>query len=434
MEITLEGVAKCLGGGQFTSIAAALLSDEGLTKERFHEMLREISTDSTESVIDLMRMNSVGGLRSFGFIIQGGRKGRHLPYKILGFEEPQAKETMDEWSKEDREIYEHYFAGLPQYDLSTIEEWLEPAFRVTQEEVYIGHGDSTLTECNPVLESMSRNFENTLLNLSSYKIGHGAALYESSLWPGRAVIAQKNRNRPKFTIINYGLPLSSLYELATELGKISYGPIVIENVGKEELPDYRDAFGTKGDMANPEALYDCEKFVSDPASKFGRRSLSYIRKFDRENRWIETSECFGLLGDVVTIWKDTLENRHRRLPITRDYRAISSPGSRKRMFLGLRDDHPISAVVTDGYLNRFDYAAKIVEKSLSYSFQPGGRPGTAAWSLFRTCQSLLEHGVQWYNGGRIFGGEQGLAEHKQHLADEVIIQYDFDTGLRRKEH
>lgn len=433
MDVTLEGVMRCLRDSALTQIAISLLSDQGLSKEQFHQMLREIRPNANESTIDLLRMNTVGGLRSYGFLIQGGRKGRTLPYRIIGFQEPAVKETTDNWSPEDRFTYDSWISCRPEFDPNTTEAWLELALTSTLEMDYTSGMPGRPVECNPVLPSMSKWFENSYGNLSSYKIQERVVLIEGSIFPGRAVIVQKNRTRPKFTIINYGMQFHEIFQMATDLGRISYGNVIIENVAPEELPMYREAFRNRGDMPNPEAMYDCAKMVWDPSTKFGSRAASYVRKYDRECVWIETEQTHQLLSDVVTVWKDSLEDRHRRLPITRDYRAIVSPGARKRMFLGLRDDHPVTCVVTDGLINDSTVACKIVEKSLNYSSQPGGKPGTSAWTLVRTCQSLLDHGVQWYNGGRIYGGESGLAEHKLHLADDVIKQYDYDTNLRRKE-
>lgn len=375
----------------------------GATKEELEDILGGDSPEERE----IRRMNFVGGLRSFGFVIEGGRRGGQL-YKLIGFEEKGPEETIADWHPEDLAALD-FVRSVPVQD----QDWQ-----------YL-EGKLELGIKKGVIPPDAH--EASFLQLFSYDLGasHTRGFWHS--WKG--IVVQRFSTRPRFRIRPFTMSLQAVVNLARGLGKLSYAPVRVDGITETFARQLRAAAGG-GVSKYREAIYDVKKIANVDPGLFNSRSRSSLRKFDRECVFVEVAGGTEAVEHVIAEWRRIVEPKQRQLSITRDYTAarISVP---KMILLGLRDDMPVCSHIL-GFIPGVPMATQIVEKSLNYSSQIGGKAGTADWNLVKTCQFLRERGFSEFNVGHISGGTDGLARHKLRLMARETFTWSWVSPWSRQ--
>ena len=388
---------------------------EGVEKDELEPQLcREMNLTWTNPAhrvqIDTARMNLIGSLRAAGYIVEGGRQNRSLPYKVVGFEEPKLKQGIDVWGGE---------------------EWrfVQSLRKVTRNDELKFRG---LLLTVPTLQQFWH--ERCWHYLWCYEMGQDTGYWYETPNGTRAIILQKNVNLPRFRIYNIDLDIEEVIQLGQRLAKISLGKIRVFPLDETQLPFYKQLFKGVGISRRISALYDWAKILERQEEILGKRGMTTFRRNDREIDWKRPHNSTAgraLAKGVINDWRFLNESKHRQLAIVRDYRSLESsfdardrhPLQFEYSFIGYRSTeegiHPCCLHIADGIGNGEVCTALIVEKSLNYrKFPdghtcPGGYAGTADYNTFKLAQYMVDHGVGFMNAGTYEGGGFGLADHKK---------------------
>lgn len=385
-------------------VEAARLLVEGASKSDL-EALFEGGKEERE----VGRMNLVGGLRSVGFEILGGRKGGDI-YKIIGWSERPEQETIRNWSNDDLST-KHRVESSP-----VISKRIEPELRRHM---------SRVSEDRQILH------ENSVLQLLSYEAGSGAFFTEFN--DGRAcVVVRKFKERPIWKIVNLDASPRSLLNLAQELGSISYKPVRIVNLDLEDAQLMRSELPQGQIETAKQAIVETREIVE--MKGWSKTDRWNIRRNAQDTEIIVVKEGGeAIQHTVIDEWRKIVEKKQRQLSITRDYNATFWDLESKTTFLGFRSGLPVCLQIVDENVTTSPprIVSQLVEKSLNYRSQPGGRSGTADFNLWSACDWLWRSGVELFNLGHIAGGTEGLASHKMKVARHIVTLVSFRTPFQR---
>lgn len=405
------------------TVARALL--DGVSQDKLEDLLVEAyGLVAGSPQVSITRMNTVGGLRAMGYEVNGGRKGRGQPYQIVGFKEKTYPPSADKWTGQAR-------ARL---------EWVHSLPRITLEsESIVRQALSNRTD---------RVHENSWLYIWCYELAKDQGfLYERD---GQyCIVMQRFENYPRFRVFNLNMRPTMLLGVARAVAEASCRSVQILNVLDGTQAEYRKTNPGGSWGKRLEAVYDAYDIASDPRKYFGKRGLEMIKSQDREMSYVvpETLiNCYpaamiGYQEQIIAEWRRINEPKQRQLAITRDFVAVKTQSDRKIELVGMRNmirgltsvtpanprSEPACMHILDRSDSVPDMANQIVEKSLNYRDQLGGRPGTADWNLFKTCEFLTFGGVRWLNAGGVDGGGAGLPAHKAKFTDHQVTSYAYYT-------
>jgi len=381
-------------------LANALLG--GVTKDELELLLIKMSLSETLSkqVLDIKRMNLIGGLRAEGFQVTGGRRGGKI-YQIVGWEEPKGPErTTDNFSDDQRSKLEQ----LESMPLLTVDQRRVDTILPMLQGERVG--------IHPLAH------ERSLLSLLCYDIsGNDAYVYQGET--GVAIVVRKFKRTPSFRVIPISLSYSESIDLLEWLLPISFKPAKLMYIPDSWAVDLKDDWPTCTIERATEAIYDVERFATNPKSLWHGDDDRKRRKQDELTQFVQL-EWGGetLAGTIIDEWRKVNEEKQRQLAIRRDYHSVIIQLPTKKTFVGLREGLPVCLSVVDKIGD--DVYAEITEKSLNYASQPGGRSGTTDYTLWKTCVKLHEEGVKWLSYGHIHGGEAGLTQKKTRMAEQLI--------------
>jgi hypothetical protein len=398
-------LTKAIYGSEFIPLIPLLL--EGISKEKLEEEIARIkNVPITHASVSITRMNIAGGLRSWGYLVSGGRQGRNQPYKVTGWVTKAEKTIASQWQGQARDRLK----------------WIE-----------------SLT---PFVETDEERVRNALANRPSSDMLHECAfmyMYCYELARDRAwwvddhmLVMARFYSYPRFRVFNLDATVPELLSVAKYIAPASVKPVYIVNPSLKQLKDIKrgDPGGSFGKRL--QAVYRIEDIAQHPDVFFNSRSLEQLRSNSRQMQYTDVSVSKDQLK-IISEWKRINEGKMRQLAITRDIVAVNAKTSKKITLTGYREGKPACLHILDPLSNRPDTIAQIVEKSLNYKTQEGGRPGTADYNLVMTCRYLLERGYKYLACGGFDGGGVGLPQHKRKFAkieDDIASQafytsYDY---------
>lgn len=381
-------------------IAQALL--DGVDRDGLSSLLG--SDGAPAAVVGKRRMNLIGSLRSIGFDVTGGRRGGNV-YRILSYDDPSSKivTTIDSFNEEQRAI------------LAEIDTW-EP-FSSKQADVnrffYSLWGALSLSPLN------NRAHEKSLLQMLCYDVSKNRAFIVSR-GVRLGVVIQRFTQKPAFKLLPGTLSFEETVSIAEMLQKVSFRKVKVAYIPDEWVAGFKD-LGWAIETSQ-EAILDIKRFANHPESWAGKKGPKELRRFEKDTRLYRVDNGDTLIEQVIEEWRKINEPKQRQLAIVRDYLSflITIPSSLK--FLSLREGLPVAVMILDAVCGpeADSTVAQVTEKSLNYRESLGGRSGTSDYNLWATCRALDTLGYRWLNTGHIHGSEQGLAERKTRLADEIL--------------
>lgn len=385
---------------------------QGVEKDHLHKLLGEhLGEDPTGPVVDTARMNLIGGLRSYGYEVRGGRGGGSF-YQVVNWTEPPTFRTAEDWPDEARAAIDWF------HSLETVN-WFDFTSALSQQSLYE--------------ENENPYHERSWLYLDCYE----CARDEGRLYSGRsgdAVVIRRFPNMPRFRIFN--LTMRDSKEIQSLIARLSPGSLTgvrVLNV-LPRMSTELEQLDKGSTMSRREAVYNVARIANHPEEFFNKRAMTTLRKLEREVEWRRlTAEDEGQMNEIVKQWRAVNEKKQRQLAITRDLKAIRAMEHRAGFvapveweemsptFIGYRDGHPVTMHILDRIYATTPgerWAAQIVEKSLNYREQPGGAYGMADFNLVMTCRALHEMGYSYINAGGFDGGGWGLPQHKERFHDD----------------
>ena len=419
-EVNVQKFSKCP-----PEVASRLLG-AGILKSELEALVRESLGDLSHlgeaacaSRIETARMNLIGGLRNVGYIVEGGRQNRSLPYRIVGFEAPKEKRPISVWG-------------------GKIWDEIQQCPRILNTYAWRNRLRTLLWQ----FSDSKRDFhERSLHYLFCYEMANDRAYFYESNSGGMAIILQKHRELPRFRIYNLNMGMQSLMSLAEYIAPISMAKIRILPLDEAEARELRTLDSRVVNTKRVSAIYDWENLRERQREILGNRGMTSLRKAYREIDWKPLTLDLGPSAkEVIDVWKKLNVDKHRQLAITRDYRsleiALANLHCREQYehaFVGLREGHPVCLHIADGIGLGNDFTALIVEKSLNYSSfsdgseVPGGKYGTADFNTFALGDYMLSQGIRYMNAGTYEGGGHGLPQHKQRFAS--IDQFSYVSEM-----
>jgi len=398
MTVTREFVIQ--KGKLAPELADSLLA--GVTKEELEILIikASLSESLTKQVLDIKRMNLIGGLRAEGFQITGGRRGGKV-YQVVDWVEPTGPEKTTEDFDDDQR------SRLQQ---------LESLQVLTIDQKSIDAALPILTSGRPDLHLLAH--ERSLMSILCYDVsGNDAYIYRGH--GGDALIVRRFKRTPSFKVIPLTMDYVECFNLIEWLMPISFKPPKLLYIPDAWVAHLKDDWpGVVIDKAT-EAIYDVERFATRPKTLWHGDDDRKRRKQDELTRFVQL-EWGGetLAGTIIEEWRKVNEVKQRQLAIRRDYHSVIIQIPTKKTFIGLRENLPVCLSVVDKIGP--DVYAEITEKSLNYASQPGGRSGTTDYTLWKTCVMLHEEGIRWLSYGHIHGGEAGLTQKKTRMAEQLI--------------
>jgi|GEM_PF-4522263 len=374
------------------TVARALL--DGVSQDKLEELLvDEYGLVAGSPQVSITRMNTVGGLRAMGYEVNGGRKGRGQPYQIVGWAEKQYPPTADQWIGEARRV------------LDFVEQLPRPTYDHLRDVLAKRPYDYLIHENSP-----------------GYVLSYELARDTGFVWGG-VLVLRKHVNYPRFRVFVLDAKPDEVISVVRQLSEASLGQVHVLNIDPSERDEYRRLVrGSWG--KRKQAVYHCDEIAELPGKFLNKRSLTQLRKNDRECFLHADWKVPDLEERVVRIWKEHLESRHRQLAITRDFVGIKL-GDNVMHFLGTRGSVPVATYVVDRLPNRDDTVIDILNKSLNYTTMPSGHPGTSDWLLVNVSRELVKRGIKYLLAGGLDGGGDGLEPHKRRFTTDIRESYAF---------
>lgn len=389
---------------------AERLVESGISKD---DLEADLGGETKEEK-ELRRMNFVGSLRALGFQVLGGRVGTRGHYQVIGWEEKKEAPGIPAWDEESKAR------------IADIHK-LSPVTRSSWQDLYSHQGTK---------QSEERRWlhENSAMEVLCYEVGGYSSRGFFYDFPSgnRTVVVQKFRDRPVFKIVNLDATALELTHLAQYLGPVSYKPVQIVNIDQGMTVLLKQAFPKGYAEKHAEAICETKKLAFDDELWNSRGRGSKAKVAGRTTEIYRVEDADALQQTVIEEWRKEGEKRQRQLSIVRDYEAVLCKAPTKITFLGIRDGVPVSLHIVDRLVGlESEVVGQVVEKSLNYRTQQGGRPGTSDFNLRETSRLLYELGIEWLNLGHIDGGTQGLADRKRALLSEVVYLWNFRTDVFR---
>lgn len=375
--------------------------------------------DPSSSEVEVARMNIAALVRSAGYELQGGRKGRNLPYKILSYNPPKVKPTVDQWDGHPRLTYDwvHQLENLT----ASSYDWVTEGLLESHRSDLHWHEHCFLYPYTYELAKHDRGF-----------------LYDPGE-EGKAIIVQRFTNYPRFKIINLSiLDPVILLQLAEYVAQASTKRVKIVNVFPDQVKELKRLDSKGWIEKRTQAVYRCEEIANNPRKFMSLSECSAVRKHFRDLQFDEVQPG-GMYVEqqtrLVDIWRGVNEPKQRQLAITRDYEAIKASSPSTIVTMGWRDGDPVCLRIFDRHPLSPEWVSELVEKALNYRTMPGGRSGTTNFSLVASCQLLLEKGIKYINGGGYEGGGEGLPVHKSRFArpEDDVTSLTFATSFTTAE-
>lgn len=420
---TAEIVKKAYLVKDLEPLVDDFLSEEGISKpDMLVKIGKLVGRDPSSTEVDILSLNFVGSLRSVGYIVSGGRyKKLGEKYRILGFEAPKIKPTVDQWDDTSRLLLEKIHSLLPP-DSPGIDDQIRRLL---------------WSRTSLPLHEMSQ------LYYLTYELGGKSRGFFWSEGGVEALIFQRDVSRPSFRLAPLGNPRpEALWDLCRQLGMISVSSVKVINALDEEVQAFKSEYPSLYWERGRQAVYCCQELLDLPSRFLNERARTNLRKNLRSMEFrvffgdtyepTTQTDCFT----IIDLWRQKNEPKQRQLAITRDYLAVTTPSASKITILGYREGLPSCLHILDRLTNRPEYVAQIVEKSLNYSDIPGGGSGTADANLFKTAEILSSNHIRFINAGMYNGGTEGLAKHKLRFRfSEETDQSSLSitTPFRRKE-
>ncbi len=404
-KLSIESITKTVGID--SSVVELLL--RGVTKQELHQRLSELLNEPADGpVVDVSRMNLIGSLRSWGYVVSGGRGGGKI-YQITGWEELRSYRPCNEWTGEERDI------------LSFIHDSLRPV-------------DAMFITTSLATGPTQPWHERCLMYIMCYELARDQGWCYRGL-SGNAIVMQRFQTMPRFRLFNLNMTdPQEINDILCWLAKASVTPVRVLNVSSDICYELKRIDRNGSITSRREAIYRTSRIADLSSGVFSRRALTTLRKLDREMTW-GVAVCDDIHNEhmklVVNRWREVNEKKQRQLAITRDYDAIQYDRVR---FMGYREGHPVCIHILDQLPANPNVVAQIVEKSLNYrnSIMLGGTYGVADYNLWKTCYTLNQNGIEFLNAGGFDGGGWGLVAHKERFAlkeDELMSLQFFSSAL-----
>jgi hypothetical protein len=377
-------------------------------------LLVGIDRDSLDSIVvlggskdekELARMNLIGSLRGLGFVVSGGRRGGDR-YQVTDYAPMEPSPTIDTWDLPSQRLVKSIHRDPIDHNHY---EAVKAYLKVFSEE--------TLQEFCP-------------LCFFAYDLGSSST--RGYWWDDSMAVIQRFDSRPIFKIKPFVFDAKRVILLSEVLCLVSCRPVQVVGLTKSMALSLK-RISPKGTInVYNQAIYDVTRLASMSRDLYSKTDLERLRRSERDTPFFEAGPDSEATTYLIDTWKETVGHRQRQLSIGRDYVAakIDLP---KMMWVGVRNDLPVTLQIAAEFPFSKTTACHLVEKSLNYSWQLGGRSGTADWGVVRTCQLLLERGYTELNFGHIAGGTKGLENHKHRLLSRIVQSYSFNTNLKRQE-
>ncbi len=415
MNVDHQSILKTLGDPKWEWVAWGLL--EGRTGPQLEVQISDIlEVEVSAPEVSITRMNLVGTLRAWGYIVSGGRGGGDV-YKVTGWAEKESKPDVSQWVGQSREVYD----------------WVHRTFFPLTEEFW--SASRAWLSLRPSDELLH---ENCWLYPWAYEGARKQGWFVRE-GANAAIVFQKFTNYPQFRIfVLYARPRWVL-DLAETIAPASLRPVSIINIS----PRLRDAYNElhRGSwLEREEAIYDVKEIANNPDSFLNKRALETLKARCKDTAWHDADVSRADQIAVIQTWKQLNERKHRQLAISRDFIAVEANYPLKLTFGAYREEHPVAHHLFDPLANNSEVVALINEKSLNYSKfldgtpVPGGKYGVSDFNQVAACQTLLEKGFKYIQSGGIDGGGEGLPAKKRKYACSTTSSYTFYTTFPISEY
>lgn len=393
-------------------LAAALA--EGVEKDSLHSQVAvAMGVKEDHPSVQVARMNLIGGLRSTGYQVTGGRGGGKL-YQIVGFsEEKTEKASIEDAAAEVRAPFE----------------WLCQHELLAETPATIARLDSEYAQRPHESLMHSSNW----MHLWAYRGAGRNKLWLVELDDSLNIVVQKFVNRPKLSIIWVGGPLEGSVRLAERLAPSSLGAMSITGMELNRVDELK-ALHPKGSVDNRStAIYNLKDFVENPDKYLNKRSRSTLKARLKDTELV-VNPGTGAQRAVIDVWRKGNQDRHRQLAINRDFMAVDSIAEGKITTGGRREDHWVAHHLVYRVPNRSDAVMLANEKSLNYADMPGGKYGMSDWNQMTMAKLLVDQGINYMQSGGLDGGGVGLPDKKKKYAESFVDEPSFILDLPRAQY
>lgn len=400
---------KAVGGQQYEAIINLMMSPMGISQVNLEvSLVHLMGYPFGDPRITTARMNFVGSLRSWGFVVSGGRKGGSF-YRIEGWAEKVAKPDISQWVGLSKETYEW---------VRTFQPFKDDRASYDRFKLFVSqrsHSDI--------------KHENCFLYLWAYELTKSQGWFFSPGWMfGGCVVIQKFYNYPQFKIFNLFSQPGELLSLAERLAPASTRPVRIINIPEDQINEYRRLHPQGSWSHREEGIYDVVDIAEHPDKYLNKRAMTTLRAREKDTTFLGGMPRIHQ-HQIVDTWKSFNEPKHRQLAITRDHRAIDSMCSSKITFGGYREGQPVIHHLFDILANNPEVVSLMNEKSLNYSDMPGGKPGLSDYNQVMTCRALAERGIKYIQSGGLDGGGIGLPDKKKKYTCQLVFSHTFFTAF-----
>lgn len=386
----------------------------GCSKAKLEAALEAEQNLTHEAAIDVARMNLIGSLRIAGFTIPRKRGF----YQVIGWKKPVEKLGCETWTGASRDTLD-WVESLP---------------------VLGADADSIAwTNLGLVDGEQTKWHERSLGYVYCYELesAHTTGYRYTSPSGGQAIVLKRFVRRPRLKILQLSLTTHEIVRLARDLAPASLIAVKIVNAGPQLVQDLRQNRDLGAEVSrHREAVYECHRIAYRRDEWASKRLQSTLRKGEREIDYAylmtPTDEDRAQMKQVVDVWREFNEIKHRQLAIRRDYASIDlGEALRMHLFLGTRDGLPVCIQVFSDVPDT-GVTVLVTEKSLNYRAMPGGRFGTADFNTTAACRFFADHpgfGVTHVNAGTYEGGGIGLADHKDRYATPELDETSMTVRL-----
>jgi len=390
----------------FLNLAEHLVQ-EGMTATQLDFMIAGIrSLDLSSEAPSIARMNFIGGLRGAGYQVSGGRGGGKF-YQILGWEKKKTRIYFDLWEGNSRSVHI----------------WLSTLLVVDVRD------SSIVREYLAKRDLDERLHENCFLYPFAYEGARAKGFFFSE--DGYAcIIFRRFYNYPQLRIFLLYGPSWWALKLAEMISFGSLKPVQIINLPPQEVFETQSLHPQGSILAREEGIYDLKDIAENPNKYISKRGRTAFRARSRDTIFLRNNDAQSA-HSIVNTWQMYNESKHRQLSITRDRIAIDSLIPERIMFQGYRTiegkSYPVIHHLFEPLPNCPDTVSLMNEKSLNYSYMPGGIPGLSDFNQIESARRLTEMGFRYEQSGGLDGGGVGLEAKKRKFSCEIVKSYTFYT-------
>lgn len=409
--MTFPSIRKAAGNDIPDEILLQLLGT-GYSRDDLEQALADwLSVSVTDPRISIARMNLVGGLRSWGYVVSGGRHGGDL-YRIESWSKKTESTPVSEWVGPARDAVE----------------WVHGLVPLTEEMWPLVRSWLSLRSPDEVLH------ENCWLYPWAYERARGDAWYFSE-GSNAALIIQRFVNQPKFKIFSLFGSADWLADLAKQISIGSTRHVQIVHVTGDQTIELKKIDRNGSTAQREEAIYDLVDIGEHPDKYLNKRAMTTFRAREKDTTFYECSSVEEQQY-VIKTWQTLNEHRHRQLAISRDFIAATIDYPLKITFGGQREGAPVIHHLFDPLANAPVVVSLINEKALNYkqfsdgTTVPGGTYGLSDFNQIEACRLLAAKGFRFIQSGGIDGGGVGLPDKKKKYATAFARSFTFHTSFR----